>query len=300
MTKVAVVGLNSFYRSGASTFMAHLAHGSDWDIVLFSPSGEHRENDIPLSTPGLRAEHVRDLYSDILNDYDIVIFAAPRWAGGYEFLETVKVDKVGIIVHDRQDFERMGMYDLMGMFPKSEIFYMGRWKMPVGAMNIPLPFSTELVPDMSMDRDIVFCPARPTPSKHHDWLKGQIRRKFTTNGADVVFPEEGVVKSFGEMGEMYARSFAIVDVGDTASPYYGPFYTTLEAWHFGAVPIHDNNFDCTEVIPKVTCLEFSHESVELAIADDDLRGFIVDNGRFVLKYHEPDYVRKIIMEVLSL
>ena len=63
---------------------------------------------------------------------------------------------------------------------------------------------------------------------------------------------DGPPIGYDMLAEKYRSAYLVFDPSNTAGPYFGPFYTTLDAWHFGAVPVHSENFDGIEVIDGET------------------------------------------------
>jgi len=302
--RIAVVGLNSFHRCGASTFMVHLVHGSDWDLLLFNPSGEFLNKDIPLTDDKLGANLLPDSEIGVLNNYDVLFFAAPRWGGDYDFLKEIRVSRVGVFTHDVLDFPRMNFGSMMDAIGNPKVFFSGKWKPQLDAINIPAPFSREMFQVDEIERDTIFCPSRPEWTKNHVGIRQMLAEmNGTVSSMRVVF-NDGSPMTYERMAEEYCRSLVMIDADMSLSDcgigtYLGPFYTTMEAWHFGAVPVQSGNYDGEEMVPFISCVPLTKKFLGDVLADANLREFIVKNGREVLQKHDPERVRSAILKELS-
>jgi len=301
MRGIALVGLNSLYRSGATAFLAHLGSVLDWDddkLIVFNESAEPKEDDIEdyIAMTG----YIRDTEADILEDFQHVIFAAPRWGGNYNFLPK-RLRSVGIIIHDVNDFDRMGMWDLIEKYPDACLFSVddavsGR-AAPRGITKIKQPFNMDLMPKPlpHTEEKEFLVTSRPTPSKNHDLIR-QLTQGYPLNvlGANGIY-------TYPELAEAYSRAVGVLDASIFPEPHRRSQYSLLEAWHFGCPFLCFKEwFDEDEVIPEMTVLELNKTNLARIYNDtDSIIEMLIANGESALTFHNPDIVWQSIMKVMN-
>jgi len=298
MRGIALVGLNSLYRSGATAFLAHLGSVLDWEddkLIVFNESAEPKEDDIEdyVAMTG----YIRDTDADILEDYQHVIFAAPRWGGNYTFLPKY-LKSVRIVIHDINDFDRMGMWELIEKYPNAMLFSVDdtvrNRVAPKYIKKIKQPFNRDLMPKPlpHSEKRKFLVTSRPTPSKNHDLI-----RKMTKGYSLNVLGANGIY-TYPELAEAYADAVGVIDASIFPEPHRRSQYSLLESWHFGCPFLCFKEwFDQEEVIPEMTVLEFNVPNLR-RIYDNKhgISEMLTMNGEAALSFHDPDVVWKYIME----
>lgn len=292
--KKAIVSLNSMYRCGSSTFIYHFAHDSDWEVLSFSKDGFRLDNDLP---PMANNTYYKDSDAKVLEEFDMVLFAAPRWGGNYNFLDGLLLNKVGVVNHDENDWDRMGLMDLITTVRARSVFSCDKNLDQDGITSLDLPFSLSLLPvkKTTTYNGTFVVHSRPTPSKQHRVIES-VLSGFPVNFAS----KDGRVYSWLELAELCSISSGIVDYWSLPGPYHGVSYTALEAW-FYKKPFVGNRkyFDDEELLEGLTCMNFSRENVEELFVNKGLSRFIGENGYDNLeRYHNPDTIRRIVEDRL--
>jgi len=301
MRGIALVGLNSLYRSGATAFLAHLGSVLDDDddaLIVFNDKAEPKNDDIG-DYVGM-VGYVKDSDADALAEYEHVIFAAPRWQGEYEFLPN-NLRSVGIIVHDINDFERMGVRELMEKYPESKLFCVDKTvkgMLPrTRSKLIKQPFNRNLLPNPlphTDDKEFLVT-SRPTPSKNHELI-----RKITEGYPLNILADNGIY-TYQELAEAYSKAIAVIDASIFPEPHRRSQYSLLEAWYFGCPFLcFDEWFDYEEVIDGYSCLELTRKNIKRVFHDSyDEMNDIVKTGKRMLNKHHPDNVWQSIMEFMN-
>lgn len=318
--KVAVIGTNSFFHCGESAFLWHLTYNSGWDTFLFSETGEFREvDDIPLRND---MKLLSDSEVDVLEDYDAIIIATLRWGGNYKFLERFKNKKIGIIMWDVNSFPRMGVQELLSMFPRAIKFVFGEYmKFRSGkkAVMIPLAFNPDSLPEpiYGKEKDRLVCLSRFSPTKHPDFVAhvvgdypihfyGVDTRTFpiVDNVQLDVFDKSTVylhrkAYSYMDLPKMLSSARAVVDGVIWIHPYVETYYTALESWNYGMFPMVWSGVFSDNLIPEITCLELTQENVKRVFGDNRVIEVLNKNGReMIFPKHDASDTRKRILEAL--
>lgn len=304
MRGIALVGLNSLYRSGASAFLAHLGSVLDDDddaLIVFNDKAEPKNDDIG-DYVGM-VGYVKDSDADILLQYEHVIFAAPRWQGNYDFLPN-NLNSVGIVIHDINDFDRMGILDLINKYPNSKLFCVDntvRGKLSdndfMRSKIIKQPFNERIMPNVlpRSEKKEFLVTSRPTPSKNHELI-----RKITEGYPLNILADNGIY-TYQELAEAYSKAVAVIDASIFPEPHRRPQHTLFEAWYFGCPFLcFDEWFDYEEVIDGYSCLELTRRNIKRVFYDlHDEMNDIVKTGKRMLKKHNPDDIWQSIMRAMN-
>jgi len=324
--KTAVVGLNSLYACGVTSFMLHLTYDSDWDLIIYSSDVLLTDLVPPKSFKEIIRVYDGATLSKVLSRYDNIIFAASRWGGDYSFLEetaqTIKLIlnlRVGIIIYDETEFARMGMGTLIEMFPYAKILchddtvaYKFR-KYDIQIIKHPYDIRM-LTPDKENDdnTNYMICATRFTPSKNIKCVVGcSGNYKLKMFGADkdskdISFCNRSNVElhygvySFESIAREYLGAKAVLDGSVLPSPVRRTQYSFMDAWRFYLPILCDRSWMGNELIDGVNCLELSRENVDMIWNNPDIGFEIGINGnKTLLSNHNPKDVRDRIMEILD-
>lgn len=319
--KVAVVGLNSLFACGASSFMLHLVHKSDWDLVIYTECSDEFPKDIPAPVgfkPIIRVGP--ETIKEALRKYDIILFASPRWGGDYWFLEKLGLihQKIGIVVHDERDFTRMGMHNLINRFPSSKIFCFDR---TVPELFVKYDFNVIKHPyniimlscnsdNRKYDHKFLMCATRVSPSKNINKVldcAGNYPLRVFGVDSEEEFPFEirtnvtlhRGVYTFEDISSAYSCAIASLDASKLLTPCKRTQYAFMDAWKFNLPVLCEDEWMGDEMINGVNCLTLNKENVKAVFENNEVAERIGTNGhRTLLSNHNPDCVRKDIVERL--
>jgi hypothetical protein len=334
VSKIAVVGLNSLYACGATSFMLHLTSNSDWDLIIYSE--KRSDNDLvpPKSFKGIIGVNNGKDLCKILKEYDKIIFAAPKWGGDYSFLDSLRPYTypfpfvVGIVIHDTNDFIRMGMEELIFRFPFAKLlcfdntvlYHLSDLHTKNICRVIKHPYDTMMVcPDRDSvchdSNEYMVCATRFTPSKnikHVVECAGEHRLKIygvdSGNEVDANFCKNKKNidlhygrYSFEEIAGAYLGAKASLDGSKLSSPVKRTQYSFMDSWRYHVPVLCDKDWMGDELINGVNCLKLSVKNVDEIWKDGGVALDIAVNGHITLvENHDPEDVRNDILSILDI
>ena len=319
--KVAVVGLNSLFACGASSFMLHLSHNSDWDLVIYTECSDEFPKDIPAPVGFKSIISVGPAtIKDNLRKYDAVLLASPRWGGDYWFLDKIGLihQKIGIVIHDERDFTRMGMHNLISRFPSAHLFCFDRTVpelFPKYSFHvIKHPYNITLMPSPVYAKrengKYLMCASRISPSKNIGKViecagsyplnifgvdeNDELQQKVKGN----IILHYGVY-TFEEISKAYSDAAAVLDASKLLTPCKRTQYSFMDAWKFSLPVLCEDEWMGDELINGVNCLSLNKENVKGIFSDRVMSSAIGSNGYHTLiANHDPETVRKDIIDHL--
>lgn len=305
------------HNCGASSVLLHLAN--DWDLLVFNNMGKFIDGyDIPTDDLKVKVNYISDANAKILETYDLVIFGAPRWEGNYNFLQNIKLNKVGIIIHDSNDFIRMGIGDLIKLYPQAKLFCFDNIvnKIVPKAIRLFQPFDVKLLPkyNSSVRQKYFLCATRFSPSKHPEIVANMVgsyplhfygvnRSVFNIDNYKELFSRKNIflhenAYTFSDIAKAYSGAIATLDATDFGKNYDRTQYSILESWFYGTLSIITNKFFHEHLIDGLNCLELNIKNVRNVWENYRMRDSIIANGKLSLEMHNADDVKNIILEEL--